>query len=89
MLLNSKSLVKVSQDTYSPGPLRRGADQEQNLAEAFCARHPEFARLSHMELVTLAATYVGPERRAECAALEDAGVPSDWHMPFDGEAEES
>ena len=73
---------------YSPGPVRRSADGERAAVEAFVDRHPEYGRLSHLELVTLAATYVGPERSVECHALEDAGVPLDWRIPFDGEEAE-
>lgn len=70
---------------YSPGPVRRAADAESAAVAAFIARYPEYGRLSHLELATLAATYVGPERRLECGALEDAGVPLDWRIPHDDE----
>jgi hypothetical protein len=70
---------------YSPGPVRRSADSERAAVEAFVDRHPEYGRLSHLELVTLAATYVGPGRSAERDALDEAGVSLDWHRPFDDE----
>ena len=75
-------------DLYRPGPVRRSTDDEYAAVSAFVDRHPEYGRLSHTELATLAATYQGPERRAECDALEDAGVPSDWHRPNEGDEEE-
>ena len=73
-------------ETYAPGPVRCAADNEHAAVAAFVDRHPEYASLSHLELVTLAATYVGPEVAAEHDALEDAGVPLDWHRADDGEA---
>ena len=72
---------------YSPGPVRRSTDDEYAAAAAFVDRHPEYGRLSHTELATLAATHIGPERRAECVALEEAGVPADWHRPNEGDEE--
>ena len=68
---------------YSPGPVRRSADAEHAAVAAFIERYPEYARLSHLEIATLAATYTGPERTTECFALEDAGVPQGWARPED------
>lgn len=72
-------------DTYHPGVARRVTDAEHEAVSAFVARYPEYARLSNTELATLAATYRGPEREAEVAELEDAGVPLDWHRQYDEE----
>jgi hypothetical protein len=65
--------------------VRRSSDNEHAAVAAFVERHPEYARLSHLELATLAATYRGPERVAERDSLEDAGVPLDWHRVGDGD----
>ena len=70
---------------YTPGPVRRSTDDEHAAIAAFVDRHPEYARLSCIELATLAATYRGPERDAEMDALEDAGVPLDWHRTGDAD----
>ena len=72
-------------NSYSPGTVRRTTDNEHAAVVAFVDRHPEYARLSHLELVTLAATYRGPDRDAEVDALEDAGVPLDWHRTSDAD----
>jgi hypothetical protein len=68
--------------------VRRSTDSEHAAVSAFVDRHPEYGRLSCAELATLAATYQGSERRAECDALEDAGVPEGWHRSMDDEEEE-
>jgi hypothetical protein len=77
------ALVKRPANAYAPGPVRHGADREHSLAAAFVDRHPEYARLSHLELVTLAATYRSPADQDVRDALEDEGVPMDWHRPDD------
>ena len=76
----SKSLASyVPCDAYGPGPVRRTTDDELALVESFRELHPEYQHLSHLELVTLAATYRDDEDQALRDALEAEGVPSDWH----------
>lgn len=66
-------------DDYGPGPVRKTTDDELALVESFREMHPEYQHLSHLEIVTLAATYRDDEDQAMRDLLEAEGVPSDWH----------
>lgn len=68
---------------YAPGPLRAGTDNELEVISRFRSRHPEYDRLGDIEIATLATTYRDDAREAELTALEDGGVPADWHRRDD------
>jgi hypothetical protein len=82
------ALPDPARDPYSPGPVRRSTDREYAVVAAFVERHPSYAKLSHIELVTLAATYLDAAGCAERAALEDAGVSPGWHRSTEDNREE-
>jgi hypothetical protein len=79
------ALPDTPRSPYSPGPLRAVTDEEHALVETFLELYPQYQRLSHFELVTLAATYRDDEDQAMRDALEAEGVPSDWHRPNEGD----
>lgn len=68
---------------YAPGRLRSDSDVEHALVAAFTARYPEYSRLSHDELLQLAATYLSDADHETNARLRAEGVPTNWRPDLD------
>lgn len=70
-------------DSYAPGPIREATDRERSTILAFIHAHPEYARLSHDEIVQAMSTYRTDDQAASRDRVEGEGVPWNWRAEAD------
>jgi hypothetical protein len=59
---------------YAPGTIRRGADRQRSVVDAFVAKYPQYARLAPDVLAQYAATYRDDKDHALEQEFRDNGV---------------